>query len=99
MKLRVWWIPQVPMKPFHVDVATVAEGVKMLEVLANYDQFQFDNRVKPDYTNVGGLEMFDPDDDTDSPSGSWVSWCDEESGEDDPALFIESVVDNNEASR
>ena len=26
MKLRVWHIPQVPMKPFIVEVASVEEG-------------------------------------------------------------------------
>ena len=25
-KLQVWWVPQVPMKAFTVDVATVEEG-------------------------------------------------------------------------
>jgi len=54
-KLRVWWIPQVPGKPFYVPVDSVKEGRKLLEVLADYDAFQFENRIKPDYSNAGGL--------------------------------------------
>ena len=80
-KLRVWWIPQAPMKPFHVDVSTIAEGVKIMDVLASYDAFQFENKVKPDYCNAGGLEQLDDD-------GEWTSWCDDETGEDDPREYL-----------
>ncbi len=59
-----------------------------MDVLAYYDQFQYENRIKPDYSNAGGLQMFDPLDDTDSPEGSWVDWCDEETGEDDPFTYL-----------
>ncbi len=78
------------MRSFHVEVTSVAEGVKVMKVLADYDAFQLANRIKPDYSNAGGLQMFDPSDDTDSPDGSWVDWCDEETGEDDPVAFLES---------
>ncbi len=57
--LRVWWIPQVPMKAFRVDIETVEEGKKLLTVLADYDIFQFENHVKPDYSNAGGIECFE----------------------------------------
>ncbi|EEQ1896492.1 superinfection exclusion protein, partial [Escherichia coli] len=30
MKLRVWHIPQVPMKPFIAEVASVEEGVRLM---------------------------------------------------------------------
>lgn len=88
LKLRVWWIPQVPMSPFLVDVDSVSEGVKMLDALARYDQFQYENRVKPDYSNAGGLEMFDPEDRTDGPDGTWTDWYDEDTGEDDPRAYL-----------
>lgn len=78
MKLRIWWIPQVPMKPFYANVDSVEEAAKLLRVLAEYDKFQFENKVKPDYSNAGGLQVFDPDDDTDGQSGSWVDWYDED---------------------
>lgn len=58
-KLQVWWVPQVPMKSFNVDVANVTEAVKILDVLADYDLFQYENRVKGDYANMGGLNIWD----------------------------------------
>lgn len=88
MKFRVWWIPQLGVKAFCVPVDTISEGVKLLQVLADYDKFQLDNRVKGDYCNTGGIQMFDESDDTDTPQGSWVDWCDEETGEDDPVEWL-----------
>jgi hypothetical protein len=61
--LRVWWIPQVPGKPFTVPVATIAEGRKICDVLADYDLFQFRHRVKGDYANAGGLSRYEADGD------------------------------------
>jgi len=66
-KLQVWWIPQVPMKAFTVDVNSVAEGVKIMDVLADYDSFQFENNVKPDYSNMGGISQWSDD-------YGWESW-------------------------
>jgi len=77
MKLRVWWIPQVPMKPFHAEVATLHEAKLILDTLARYDLFQFENKVKPDYCNAGGLEAFRQDGD-----GEWCEWYDPETGND-----------------
>jgi len=86
--LQVWWIPQVPGKPFTVDVSSVAEAVKIMTVLANYDLFQFHNHVKPDYANAGGLNVW-----TRGLHGEeWASWEDEETGEDDPEVWLESKV-------
>lgn len=89
VRLRVWWIPQVPGKPFHVSVGSVAEGVKMMNTLASYDLFQFENNIKPDYCNAGGLQLFDATDTKDGPDGSWVDWYDEETGEDDPEAWLQ----------
>ena len=77
-KLRVYWIPQVPMKAFHVPVSSLREARLILRTLADYDIFQFENRVKPDYCNAGGLDVFDPEDDHDGPDGSWCTWYDED---------------------
>ena len=57
--LKVWWIPQVPMKAFEVRVATLAEARLLLDVLADYDRFQFENNVKPDYANAGDVAVFE----------------------------------------
>ncbi len=89
--LQVWWIPQVPMrKQFVVPVATVAEGAKLLQVLADYDLFQFKNRIKPDYSNVGGLQRWCKDDGDGRPGGE--DWYDDETGEDDPIEWLRAKV-------
>ena len=81
MKYRVWWIPQVPMDTqFRVEVPTAEEGARLLRVLADYDLFQYEHRIKPDYSNAGGLEVFVDDE--------WESWMDEETGEDDPETLL-----------
>ena len=81
--LRVWWIPQIPMKPFYWPVATLAEAKNITELLAEYDQFQFDNNIKPDYSNVGGIEEYlgpiNPGDD------GWYDLDDED--DDEPVTF------------
>ncbi len=71
-KLRVWWIPQVPGKPFQVEVANLIEAKLLLNALENYDQFQVDNRIKGDYCNCGGLEMWNEED------NDWEEWFNED---------------------
>lgn len=66
MKLKVWWIPQVPMKPFEVPVKTLTEARLLLDALAEYDKFQLRNNIKPDYSNAGGLWILE--------EGEWVDW-------------------------
>jgi hypothetical protein len=68
--LRVWWIPQVPGKSFYVRISSPQEAKKILDVLANYDQFQLDHKIKPDYSNAGGLEVFNGED--------WEDWQDQD---------------------
>lgn len=85
--LQVWWIPQVPGKAFEADVASVAEGVKLMDVLAAYDLFQLQQRIKPDYCNVGGLRRWCADCDGDGTPG-WEDWYDEATGDDDPKAWL-----------
>ena len=63
-------------------------AVKVLHVLADYDDFQFRNTVKPDCCNTGGLQQFDSLDDMDGPEGSWCDWFDEETGIDDVQEYV-----------
>jgi hypothetical protein len=78
--LRVWWIPQIPGKPFHVPVKNIDEAKLLLKTLANYDLFQFKNKIKGDYANSGGLEVFEDVGDTpdEKISGEWCEWCNED---------------------
>ncbi len=81
--LRVWHIPQVPGKPFHVSVSSPEEAIKILDVLANYDAFQFKQHIKPDYSNAAGLEVFE--------AGEWSEWYNEDGEDIDAyALFLEA---------
>lgn len=81
--LKIYWIPQVPMKAFERPVSSPQEAKKILELLADYDIFQFENKVKPDYSNSGGLQVFDGED--------WVDWEDENGDNIDDAEFEDSA--------
>jgi hypothetical protein len=72
---RVWWIPQIPGKPFLVDVPDLKTGVLLTDVLADYDLFQYNNRIKPDYANAGGVQEFEAE------SGEWVDMDEDEIAE------------------
>lgn len=67
-KLRVWHIPQVPMNPFYVPVETPEEAIKILDVLADYDLFQLEHNIKPDYCSTQGLQEWDEEEQ------DWLEW-------------------------
>lgn len=71
-KLRVWHIPQVPMKAFYVEVKSPKEAIEVMDILADYDIFQFRNNIKPDYTNASGLQVFN------EKNNEWEEWYDDE---------------------
>ena len=77
--LQVWWIPQIPMKAFQVSVKTVDEACLLLVTLSEYDKFQLKHKIKPDYSNAGGLTIFE--------DGDWVEWYDEKNDE-----YINDVI-------
>lgn len=64
--LKVWWIPQIPGKAFEVPVPTLEVAGIITDTLAQYDLFQFKNRIKPDYCNAGGVMVVE--------DGEWVDW-------------------------
>lgn len=59
---RLWHIPQIPMTPFTRDFDDLAEAQRALDMLADYDLFQLKHRVKPDYSNAGGILQWDDED-------------------------------------
>lgn len=77
--LRVWHIPQVPGKSFIVPVASLQEAGLIIDTLAQYDLFQYENRIKPDYANVSGVSVYEDEDDTGC--GEWYAWWSDD-GED-----------------
>jgi hypothetical protein len=76
-QLRVWWVPQVPGKPFHWVVPNLDAAGKLLDALAAYDDFQFAQGVRGDYCNAGGLEFYKG-----AMDGGWHDWYDPSSGLD-----------------
>lgn len=79
--LRVWHIPQLGIKDglggyaaFHVGVAGIDEAIDVINMLANYDLFQFNHKIKPDYANASGLEEYI--------GGEWQEWFELDTGDD-----------------
>lgn len=87
--MKVWWIPQVGRvnEPFEVEVPTVKIGVKILNMLAAYDLYQLEKRIKPYFANAGGLMQWDENNGDGVPG--WVDWYDEETGCDNPEEWLE----------
>ena len=54
---RVWHIPWVPGRPFYVVANSAEEAVRIQDILAEYDRFLYENKIKPDYTNMSGIEV------------------------------------------
>lgn len=80
MRFRVWWIPQVPGKSFRSEEVTSFAAARAIDVtLGRYDIFQYENNIKPDFANAGGIEIWD------EIENSWVTvdeseyerWCDQ----------------------
>lgn len=59
MKYRVWWIPQVgaDIPTFYRVVNTFKEAKILYDTLAEYDLYQLENNIKPDYSNAGGIQI------------------------------------------
>jgi len=76
-KLRVSHFPQVPCKPFTVEVKDEKQAHLMVEALANQHLFLFDNNFIPDYANILLVEMFEEDSDGNGNPG-WVDYWNEE---------------------
>ena len=79
-QLRVWHIPQLPMHQFKVYVSSLKEANLILDTLAIYDLYQLEYKIKPDYSNAAGLEIFK--------DGKWEEWEDDDGCDiDDTELF------------
>ena len=52
---KVWYVPQVPMKAFEVHVADLTTARILLDTLERFSLFEYEERVKPDYADAGGI--------------------------------------------
>ena len=76
-KLRVLHYPQIPCKPFIVEVKDEEQAFLISETLANQHLFLFDNNMIPDYSNVITVEMWDENSDGEG-TPDWVDYYNEE---------------------
>ena len=87
-KLRVSHLPQMQCEPFIVDVKDIQEAKKIFDFLADYDLFQYENKIKPDYASATFLEEWDEE------SQEWIGWSDEETGIDDLDEYFDFIAEN-----
>lgn len=92
IEIEVWWIPQAPMDPFVYPVATLDAGRVLCDALGKYDLFQFENNIKPDYSNMGGVRWRVMGDDDDS-------WTDVDGDNDDAFQMAADEIESVLASR
>ena len=71
-QLRVYHNCQVGAVPnFYIEVSSIEEAWLIMNILWEYDEFQFTNNIKPDYCNITGLEVFNEEE------KDWEEWYDE----------------------
>ena len=75
-KLRVSHFPQIPCKPFIVEVKDEEQAYLIRETLANQHLFLFDNNFIPDYSNVITVEMWDENADGEC-NADWIDYYNE----------------------
>lgn len=93
IKMRVWWMPQVGANAtFYIPVKSVEEARKYMDILAAYDAFQYNHHIKPDYCNIGGLQVWDENE------KDWCDWHGEGTNDcyDEVDDYIESHDDASE---
>ena len=90
-KFRIWYIPQVPWRPFQEYADTKEEWIKLLQTVIKFSIFEFSERIKPDYSDASGMEYFYTDEQSieyadeenmveeiDGVRGVWLEWYDDE---------------------
>ena len=88
--LKVWWKPQVPCASFDIAVSTVEEAKLLLKALADYDIFQFEHRIKPDYCNAGGLLRWHEEPEVEE--SGWYDWYDVDGRDIDDIMNAERGI-------
>ena len=92
MRFRVWHSPQLGAQTVYVQCNSLATAISLMDVLADYDIFQYENRIKPDYANANGVQYYDHED------GEWSDFDVENELEDyreamlsDAAMLVDGV--------
>jgi hypothetical protein len=58
-RFKAWYIPQVPMKAFEVEKPSAVEAQAALDLITAFSIFEFENNIKPDYSDAGGISKWD----------------------------------------
>lgn len=68
-----------------MKISNLQEARLLYNVLADYDLFQYQNRIKPDYANATVVQIWSEED------GVWMDWYDEETGIADINEYFTSI--------
>lgn len=61
-RFKVWYIPQIPMTAFEREYDDFDTAKAVLNAVINFSIFEFENRVKPDYADMAGMERWEDGD-------------------------------------
>lgn len=92
-KLRVCHFPNIPCKPFIVEVKSEEEAYLVEQVLANQHLWLYKNNFIPDYSNAITVEMWD-DIDGEGNFG-WTDYANDYEGMDWKDLKTIYIEDDN----
>lgn len=73
-KLRLLHYPQIPCKPFIVEVKDEEQAYLIEQTLANQHLFLFANNFIPDYSNIITVQIWDESEE------DWMEYYNEEFG-------------------
>ena len=60
-RFKMWYIPQVPMKAFEREFDNIEAAKAALVTVIDFSIFEFENHVKPDYSDAAGISRWEED--------------------------------------
>lgn len=58
-RFKIFYIPQVPMPAFEREYEDFETAKEVLNAIINFSIFEYDNNVKPDYSDVAGISFWE----------------------------------------
>lgn len=58
-RFKIFYIPQVPMPAFEREYEDFETAKEVLNAIINFSIFEYDNNVKPDYSDVAGISYWE----------------------------------------
>ena len=89
--LCVWWVPQIPGRPFFVPVPDARTGRLVCDALAAYDLFQLEHGIRPEFSNAGGIVQCE--DSMELDPGDWPAAVDANGDELWPVYYYDEEED------